>query len=117
MDLLSVPLLDSSGNVIGVVVAKLDAIKLAQVTGDIPQNVNFAIKSDIARAFLEANQVSARLSTSLRPIDSVGVAAIAKSIIVAVECEDRRRSARWKGLELDSSGSYFFSSSTLNSNF
>ena len=37
------PLFDSSGHVIGVVVAKLDALKVARVTGDIPQNVNFAV--------------------------------------------------------------------------
>ena len=37
------PLLDQSGNVIGVVVSKLDTLKIARATGDIPQNVNFAI--------------------------------------------------------------------------
>jgi hypothetical protein len=29
-----------SGNVLGVVTAKLDGIKMAAATGDIPQNVN-----------------------------------------------------------------------------
>ena len=37
------PLFDSSGHVIGVVVAKLDAVRVAQITGDVPQNVNFAV--------------------------------------------------------------------------
>ena len=37
------PVLDAAGNVVGVVVAKLDAIRIARSTGDIPQNVNFAI--------------------------------------------------------------------------
>jgi S1-C subfamily serine protease len=41
------PLLDQFGNVIGVVVAKLDAAKAASIIGDIPQNVNFAIKGQI----------------------------------------------------------------------
>jgi len=36
------PLLDETGAVAGIVVAKLDAIRLAYVTGDIPQNINFA---------------------------------------------------------------------------
>ena len=35
------PVLDSAGNVVGVVVSKLNALKVARVTGDIPQNVNF----------------------------------------------------------------------------
>jgi S1-C subfamily serine protease len=38
------PLLDTSGNVVGVVAAKLNAIKFAKATGDLPQNINFAIK-------------------------------------------------------------------------
>ena len=46
------PLFDESGRVIGIVVAKLDALKMAAATGYIPQNVNFAIKSGIAGSFL-----------------------------------------------------------------
>ena len=41
------PVLDQSGHVIGVVVSKLNAIKAASITGDIPQNVNFAIKTGV----------------------------------------------------------------------
>ena len=40
------PLFDSNGNVIGIVVATLDAGKVYQAVSSIPQNVNFAIKSD-----------------------------------------------------------------------
>ena len=43
------PVLESSGNAVGVVVSKLDAIAMAPATGDIPQNVNFAASA--ARAF------------------------------------------------------------------
>ncbi len=47
------PLLDAQGHVVGVVVSKLNAAKIAQMTGgDIPQNVNFAIKGPEAAAFL-----------------------------------------------------------------
>ena len=51
------PVFDQSGNVIGVVVAKLDALKIAERVGDLPQNVNFAIRGDVVRGFLEANNV------------------------------------------------------------
>jgi uncharacterized protein len=51
------PVFDQSGNVIGVVVSKLDALKIAERVGDLPQNVNFAIRGDIVRTFLEANNV------------------------------------------------------------
>jgi TPR repeat protein/V8-like Glu-specific endopeptidase len=46
------PLLDENGNLIGVVIAKL-GLKAAQFTGDIPQNVNYAVKSAYALALLE----------------------------------------------------------------
>ena len=43
------PLLDGTGNVIGVVVATLNAVGAANLTGYIPQNVNFAIKGALVR--------------------------------------------------------------------
>jgi TPR repeat protein len=48
------PLFDEAGNVVGVVLAKLDAIKVAKATGDLTQNVNYAIKSIYALPMLEA---------------------------------------------------------------
>ena len=42
---------------VGIVVAKLNAIGIASVTGDIPQNVNFAIKASVAATFLDAHRV------------------------------------------------------------
>jgi TPR repeat protein len=46
------PLLDENGNLIGVVVSKL-SIEAAKATNDIPQNVNYAVKSTYALALLE----------------------------------------------------------------
>jgi len=40
------PLLDMNANVIGLVSAKLDNSLVFKTTGDIPQNVNYAVKSD-----------------------------------------------------------------------
>ena len=51
------PLLDEHGNLVGIVVAKLDALAVAEATGDIPQNVNFAIKRSLVEEFLTANGV------------------------------------------------------------
>ena len=39
-------LFDAEGNIIGIVVATLDAAKLYQIASILPQNVNWAIKSD-----------------------------------------------------------------------
>ena len=46
------PLLDENGNLVGVVVSKL-GLRAAQATGDMPQNVNYAVKSTYALALLE----------------------------------------------------------------
>lgn len=48
------PLLDEYGRLVGVVVAKLDALKAAGLTGDIPQNVAYAIKADYVLPMLAA---------------------------------------------------------------
>ncbi len=59
------PLLDGQGNVIGVVVAKLNAARIAEMTdGDIPQNVNFAVKGGPALDFLREHGVSPKTTTS-----------------------------------------------------
>jgi S1-C subfamily serine protease len=46
------PVLNSRGTVVGVVVATLDPIKVQKYSGDVPQNVNFAIQGKIARDFV-----------------------------------------------------------------
>lgn len=59
------PLLDSQANVIGVVVSKLNAARIAEMTGgDIPQNVNFAVKGIEALTFLRANGVEPKTVSS-----------------------------------------------------
>lgn len=52
------PAVDEAGRLMGVVVAKLNAVAVARITGDIPQNVNFAIKVSTLVNFLEANNVA-----------------------------------------------------------
>ena len=59
------PLLDAQANVVGVVVSKLNAARVAQMAGgDIPQNVNFAVKGGEALAFLRAHGVQPRTERS-----------------------------------------------------
>ncbi len=80
------PLLDLAGNVVGVVVAKLDAIKVANLTGDIPQNVNFAVSAWSARAFLDAYNVPYETAPSEPKLAARDVAAQAREFTVLVEC-------------------------------
>ncbi len=81
------PLLDQAGNVVGTVVAKINAIKLARITNDLAENINFAIKSSIVTSFLEANGISFRTGSlgndTLSPPD---LAARASGFSVSVEC-------------------------------
>ncbi|WP_237216045.1 S1C family serine protease, partial [Falsiroseomonas oryziterrae] len=68
------PLLDMGGNVVGVIVSKLNAQRVAQRTGDIPQNVNFAVKGTEALDFLRRNRVEPALADrgQARAADEVG---------------------------------------------
>jgi TPR repeat protein len=80
------PMLDSSGNLMGIVVSKLDAIKTAKLTGDIPQNVNFAINNNVLRSFLDANGVEYETAVSGKTIPTTVIAGKAKGFTVLVEC-------------------------------
>ncbi|MDE0717959.1 MAG: serine protease [Rhodospirillaceae bacterium] len=80
------PVLDSAGNVVGVVVSKLNALKVARVTGDIPQNVNFAVSAGTARAFLNAEGVAYATAPSDIARTPEDVAAAARTFTVLVEC-------------------------------
>jgi S1-C subfamily serine protease len=80
------PLLDSSGNVVGVVVRKLDALNVALVTGDILQNVNFAISEETARAFLDAHGVSYETGLSVEEFSPADIASQAQRFTAIVKC-------------------------------
>lgn len=80
------PLLDSSGNVVGVVTAKLDAIKVAEAQGDLPQNVNFAVKASLAASFLDANQIAYDTGLPGEKLDTADLAERAKRASVFITC-------------------------------
>lgn len=80
------PLLDNSGNVVGVVSAKLDAIKMAAAQGDLPQNVNFAVKASLATSFLDANQITYETGALGDKLDPADLAEKAKKASVFITC-------------------------------
>ncbi|MFA6173897.1 MAG: tetratricopeptide repeat-containing serine protease family protein [Kiritimatiellales bacterium] len=47
------PLMDLAGNVVGIVVSRLDDATMFRLTGSIPQNVNYAVKSTYIQSLLE----------------------------------------------------------------
>jgi S1-C subfamily serine protease len=72
------PLLDASGRLVGIVTAKLDAARVAKFTGDIPQNVNFALKSEIARTFLDSKGIAYRKAPSDQQLSPADVGDVAR---------------------------------------
>lgn len=82
------PLVDESGNVVGLVTSKLSALWAAHAISDVPQNVNFALKASLVADFLARNNVpfleSPSQTASRRPTtelaDELGPA------VVAVAC-------------------------------
>ena len=51
------PIIDSKGNVVGVVVSKLDLEKMMENYGVVPEGTNFGIKSNVVINFLESNNI------------------------------------------------------------
>jgi S1-C subfamily serine protease len=80
------PLLDAAGNVVGVVSSKLNALKAAGASGDIPQNVNFAINGSSLRAFLDAKNINYKEVGSEPELTGVQIAARASAFTVLIEC-------------------------------
>jgi S1-C subfamily serine protease len=83
------PMFDDRGRVIGVIVSQLDAVKMATATGRIPQNINFAIRGPVVRAFLERHGVRYQMAppTSGPALTTVDIAGRAKMFTFGVTCE------------------------------
>jgi len=81
------PLLDASGHLVGIVTAKLDAVRIARFTGDVPQNVNFALKAEVARTFLDSKGIAYQTARSEQQLSPADVGDIARPFTVHIECE------------------------------
>ena len=79
------PLLDSSGNVVGVVIYILSK-EYADATGHIAQNVNFAVKSTIVENFLQSHNVQFEEASPTEQLDLPDLAEKAETFTVLVEC-------------------------------
>jgi len=81
------PLLDESGNVIGVVTSKLNALKTIAATGDVTQNVNFAIRASALTAFLESRRITGASETKTVKLSPPDLADEANAMSVQVICD------------------------------
>jgi hypothetical protein len=81
------PLLDASGHLVGIVTAKLNALRVARFTGDIPENVNFALKAEVARTFLDSKGIKYQMERSDKQLSPADVGDIGRPFTVRIECE------------------------------
>jgi S1-C subfamily serine protease len=80
------PLLDTSGHLVGIVTAKLD-YRVARYTGDIPQNVNFALKVEVARTFLDSKGIAYQTAHSEQQLSPADVGDLVRPSTVHIKCE------------------------------
>jgi hypothetical protein len=60
---------------------------MVATNGDIPQNVNFAIKGSLAASFLESNQVVVEQGTASQVMAPADLADQAKQVSVLIRCK------------------------------
>ena len=80
------PIYDSSGNIVGVVVAQLNKLKVAKAIGSLPENVNFGIKASTVRQFLISSGVPSKKSERTEEKSTEQLAVIAKNQALMVMC-------------------------------
>jgi len=85
------PLLDTSGNVVGVVTGKLNALKFAKATGEIPENINFAIKTGAVRDFLDNSVVAYKTAESKADLKTADIARNARAYTMLVSCKAKEK--------------------------
>jgi len=85
------PLLSSSGEVVGVVAAKLNALKFVKATGNIPENINFAIKTGALRDFLDNSVVPYQISDAKDELKTADIARNARAFTFLISCKAKAK--------------------------
>ena len=77
------PLVNMEGEVVGIVTGKLSAVKMFKWTGDLPQNVNYAIKVSYISSMLSSIP-PARSNVHVLPVKKASLAKLAARIRTSV---------------------------------
>ena len=80
------PLVDNQGSVVGIVVSKLNSLRVARATGAIPENTNFTVKADLARALLDKHGIKYDVSASNVELTTPEIAERVFRFIAMVQC-------------------------------
>ena len=87
------PLLDTSGQIVGMVAAKINALKFVRATGNIPENINFAIKTGAIRDFLDNSVVPYQTAEPKGELKTAEIAGSARAYTL-VDLVHRGRTGR-----------------------
>jgi S1-C subfamily serine protease len=90
------PLLDTGGEIVGMVAAKLNALKIARATGNIPENINFAIKTGALRDFLDNSVVPYQTADAKNEMKTAEIARNARAFTLLISCTATEQSAGGK---------------------
>ncbi len=82
------PIYDRYGNIIGVVVAQLDKLKVAKSMGSLPENINFGIKASTVKQFLNTAGLISNWSKKSKPLTTEKLFEIALQQTVIVVCNN-----------------------------
>lgn len=80
------PLFDATGQIVGVVTGKVDALRIAVATGNIPENINFAIKTGVLRDFLDNSVVPYQTAEPKGELKTTDIAANARPYTMLISC-------------------------------
>lgn len=80
------PVLNQAGRITGIVTYKLNAARELKTTGDISQNVNFALKTSVLRSFLDSNNITYARSNSVASPTAADVGSEAAKFTGIVGC-------------------------------
>lgn len=80
------PLFDTTGQIVGVVTGKLDNLRIAVATGNIPENINFAIKTGALRDFLDNSVVPYQTAEPKGELKTTDIAANARAYTMLISC-------------------------------
>jgi len=80
------PVLDMSGNVVGVVSAKINEMAVVKETGTLLQNINLAIKSQTLQASLDTHQIDYKMKNSDTKLETADIAEAAQEYTIRVTC-------------------------------
>jgi hypothetical protein len=83
------PLVDNQGQVVGVVTSRLPDIEVLKASGSLPQNVNFALRGELAKSFLKANGVEPVVAEAGNTLTTENIAEAAKKFTVQIICRQR----------------------------